>query len=84
MFQTELQNHTSKDEMQTTQTLKQMIGGAWITQGIYVVAQLGIADLLKDGSKSVEVAGGSGTLNFETVKLREKRLAVIFSNGSPY
>lgn len=216
MFQTELQNHTSKDEMQTTQTLKQMIAGAWITQGIYVVAQLGIADLLKDGSKSydelatttgvdarslyrllralasvgifgegssgyfqltplaeglqsdrtdsfrgyaiksgqawewqpwghllesiktgkpvfknifamerfdylatdpdackiytqaissisgeqdapiaagydfssihnlVEVAGGSGTLNFETVKLREKRLAVIFSNGSPY
>ena len=54
MFQTQLQHPTSTNKMQTTQTLKQMIAGAWITQGIYVVAQLGIADLLKDGSKSYD------------------------------
>ncbi len=52
MFQTQLPHSLMKDETQTTQTLKQMIAGAWITQGIYVVAQLGIADLLKDDSKS--------------------------------
>jgi hypothetical protein len=38
--------------MQPTQILQRMIVGSWITQAIYVAAQLGIADLLKDGSKS--------------------------------
>ena len=31
-----------------------MIGGYWITQGIYVVAQLGIADLLREAPQSLE------------------------------
>jgi hypothetical protein len=38
--------------MQPTQILQRMIVGSWITQAIYVAAQLGIGDLLKDGSKS--------------------------------
>jgi hypothetical protein len=33
---------------------KQMFGGAWITQGLWVVAELGIADLLADGPCTVE------------------------------
>ncbi|MHC4173674.1 MAG: methyltransferase [Planctomycetota bacterium] len=35
------------------QLLKQMIGG-WITQAVYVAAELGIADLLTDGPRTAE------------------------------
>jgi hypothetical protein len=34
--------------------LVQLASGHWISQSIYVVAKLGIADLLKDGAKSCE------------------------------
>jgi len=33
---------------------RQMFGGSWITQAIWVAAELGIADLLADGPKTVE------------------------------
>ncbi len=33
---------------------KQMFGGSWITQGIWVAAELGIADLLAEGPQSAE------------------------------
>jgi hypothetical protein len=33
---------------------KQMFGGSWITQGIWVAAELGIADLLVDGPQTVQ------------------------------
>jgi hypothetical protein len=33
---------------------KQMFGGSWITQGIWVAAELGIADLLADGPQTAE------------------------------
>ncbi len=35
-------------------SLRELIGGMRVTQLIYVAAKLGIADLLKDGSKSVD------------------------------
>lgn len=42
--------------------LGQMITGHWISQVIYAAAKFGIADLLNDGTKSVEeLAGASGT-----------------------
>ncbi|WP_242042355.1 acetylserotonin O-methyltransferase [Leptolyngbya sp. FACHB-541] len=37
--------------MRPTQTLQKMIVGSWISQSIYVAAQLGIADLLQQGAK---------------------------------
>ncbi|QSJ21183.1 hypothetical protein JYQ62_09045 [Nostoc sp. UHCC 0702] len=40
--------------MQPTQILLQMLMGCWVTQAIYVAAELGIADLLKDGSKNYD------------------------------
>jgi len=36
------------------QVLNQFFGGSWITQGIYVAAELGIADILAEGPRSVE------------------------------
>ncbi|MBD2506432.1 methyltransferase [Nostoc muscorum FACHB-395] len=84
MFQTELQHPIDKNEMQTTQTLKQMIAGAWITQGIYVVAQLGIADLLKDGSKSYdELATTTGVDARSLYRLLRALASVgIFAEGN--
>ncbi len=41
-------------DAQTTQQLLQMTLGNWITQGIYVAAELGIADLLNKGPQTAE------------------------------
>ena len=35
-----------------TNQMNQLIRGYWVTQAIYVVAELGVADLLADGPKS--------------------------------
>jgi hypothetical protein len=63
-------NSTQRRGMMSTQApdvplpvaLWQMVKGYWISQSIYVVAKLGIADLLKDGPKSYEeLAQATGT-----------------------
>jgi SAM-dependent methyltransferase len=38
----------------TTQQLEQMIVGSWITQAVYIAAELGLADLLAEGSRNLE------------------------------
>jgi len=43
---------TATNALPLPETLMQMITGAWVSQAIYVAAKLGIADLLKDGSKT--------------------------------
>lgn len=61
MLKAELQQLRNRNDMQPTEALQQMIVGSWITQAIYVAAQLGVADLLKDGSKSYhELATATG------------------------
>jgi len=40
------------DEQSHMEFFKQMFGGSWITQGIWVAAELGIADLLTDGPRT--------------------------------
>ncbi len=37
------------DSQASVQTLNQIFGGSWITQGVWVAAELGIADLLANG-----------------------------------
>ena len=50
------------NERSPAQNLLQLTSGYWVSQAIYVVAKLGIADLLKDGSKSCEeLAKATGT-----------------------
>lgn len=46
--------HKSEDQMQMAGQFLQMATGYWVSQAIYVGAKLGIADLLKDGPKSVD------------------------------
>lgn len=40
------------DDQARMEFFKQMFGGSWITQGIWVAAELGIADLLTDGPRT--------------------------------
>jgi hypothetical protein len=84
MFKNQLQHPTMKDEMQPTQALQRMIVGSWITQAIYVAAQLGIADLLKDGSKSYdELATTTGVDARSVYRLLRALASVgIFAEGS--
>ncbi len=42
------------DNQSNKKLMDQMLVGAWITQGIYIAAELGIADLLVHGSKTAE------------------------------
>ena len=50
------------DTTPPSQALLQMLTGYWSSQAIYVAAQLGIADLIKDGpKKSAELAQATGT-----------------------
>jgi len=43
-----------RHENSNIEFFKQMFSGSWITQGISVAAELGIADLLADGPQTVE------------------------------
>jgi len=50
------------------QFLRQVFAGAWITQGIAVIAELGIADLLAEGSRTAE----------ELAKLTKTRAGALY------
>jgi len=41
-------------EAQSTQQLSKLMIGGWITQAVYVAAELGLADLLADGPRTTE------------------------------
>ena len=42
-----------EDVARAQAALQQMTNGYWVTQIIYVAARLGIADLLKDGPRTI-------------------------------
>ncbi len=49
--------------LEVQDTLMQMIISAWVSQLIYVAAKMGVADLLKDGSKSNDELASSLDVN---------------------
>jgi hypothetical protein len=50
------------DDQTRMEFFRQMFDGSWITQGIWVAAELGIADLLTDGPrKAGELAEKTNT-----------------------
>lgn len=54
--------HALEQEHNHSQLLNQMLCGAWITKGISVAAELGIADLLVESSRTAEeLADATGT-----------------------
>lgn len=55
----------------------QMVNSYWITQSLYVAAKLGIADLLKDGSKSCDELAGSLAVNSRSLYRLMRALASV-------
>jgi ubiquinone/menaquinone biosynthesis C-methylase UbiE len=54
-------------ESSASMTLRQMLGGCWLTQSIHVIAKLGIADLLKDGPQTAEQLSGALRVNADAL-----------------
>lgn len=77
-----------REDMTTTsqhQQLDQMITGYWISQAIFAVAKLGIADLLKDGPRSASQLAETTSVNPDALYRLLRALASvgIFSEGEP-
>lgn len=66
------------------QLLNQLICGYWNSQAVYVAAKLGIADLLKDGPRSVkDIAEQTGTHEPSLYRLLRALASLgLFSEGS--
>ncbi|MBW4510337.1 MAG: hypothetical protein KME64_28035 [Scytonematopsis contorta HA4267-MV1] len=56
--------------------LMQMITSAWVSQSIYVAAKVGVADLLKDGSKSASELAKSLNVNADAIIDNGKLLVI--------
>ena len=70
-------------EISTHQQLDQMISGYWISQAIYAAAKFGIADLLKDGPKTVVELADATSSNADALYRLLRALASvgIFAEG---
>jgi hypothetical protein len=70
-----------KDTQDIKQLMNQMLGGYWITQAIYVAAELGIADMLAKGPLTVEILAKQSSSNSDALYrvLRALASAGIFS-----
>lgn len=85
MSKSESEDYKNRNEMQPTEALVQMIAGTWVSRAIYVAAELGIADLLKDGPHSSEelaTATGVDARSLYRV-LRALASVGVFAEGSP-
>lgn len=67
------------------QQLDQMITGYWVSQAIYAAAKFGIADLLKDGPKTVDELAAATSTNADALHRLLRALASvgIFAEGEP-
>ena len=67
------------------QQLDQMITGYWTSQAIYAAAKFGIADLLKDGPRSIDELAEASSTNTDALYRLLRALASIgiFSENSP-
>lgn len=57
------ENTQPSTELPPQKAILQMATGYWVSQSIYIAAKLGIADLLKDGSKSCDTLAYSAGVN---------------------
>ncbi|NJD56822.1 MAG: methyltransferase [Nitrospirae bacterium] len=59
------------------QFFRQVFGGAWITQGVWVVAELGIADILAKGPQSAEELAEQTHARFDALYRVMRALASV-------
>ncbi|MBD2043107.1 methyltransferase [Microcoleus sp. FACHB-672] len=73
----------NSNETPAPMAMMQMISSRWVSQPLYVAAQLGIADLLKDGPKTIdELANATGTHAPSLYRLLRALASVsIFAEG---
>jgi len=79
-------NHSeNSNDIQPTEALLQMIVAPWVSRAIYVAAELGIADLLKNGSQSSdELAKTTGVDARSLYRLLRALASVgVFAEGNP-
>lgn len=71
------------DELSEHQQLDQMITGYWVSQAIYAAAKFGIADLLKDGPKTVADLASATSTNPDALYRLLRALASVgvFAEG---
>lgn len=81
----ESDNLHNSQEITPTEALLQMIVAPWVSRAIYVAAELGIADLLKNGSQSSdELAKATGVDNRCLYRLLRALASVgVFAEGNP-
>ncbi len=79
------QKREEMTETSPSQQLDQMITGYWTSQAIYAAAKFGIADLLKDGSRSVEQLAEASSTNADALYRVLRALASIgiFAESRP-
>jgi hypothetical protein len=73
----------NSNEMPALMAMMQMLSSRWVSQPLYVAAQLSIADLLKDGPKPIdELANATGTHARSLYRLLRALASVgIFAEG---
>src|SRR5919112_5581325 len=66
-------------------TLLQMMTGYWVSQALYVVAKLGVADLLSDGPRSVDYLASATQAHAASLRrvLRALVSVGVFTEASP-
>lgn len=76
--------HLSTD-LQPQKALLQMVSGYWVSQALYVAAKLGIADLLKDGSKCCDELARATQVNAQALYRLMRGLASlgVFAESEP-
>jgi O-methyltransferase domain/Dimerisation domain len=81
----ELDDSKNSHDIKPTETLLQMIVAPWVSRAIYVAAELGIADLLKNGSQSSdELAKATGVDARSLYRLLRTLASVgVFAEGNP-
>jgi hypothetical protein len=76
---------SQNSEVSLSTAMIQLITGTWVSQAIYVAAYFGIADLLKDGAKSVdELAQVTGTSASKLYRVLRALASIgVFSEVEP-
>src|SRR5687768_17606934 len=78
-------NRMSKTESSPAVQLDRLITGYWVSQAVYAAAKLGLADLLKDGPKSIDELAAATATNPDALYRLLRALASIgiFAEGEP-
>ncbi len=79
------ENTQPATDLQPQKTILQMASGYWVSQALYVAARLGVADLLKDGSKSCDELAKATQVNARALYRLMRGLASmgIFAESEP-